>query len=145
MNRRLAPMACLAASAILASCVTTKTTSYIPSPKNPTYTPAEGERALRGYVNLQCAPRKAAQRPDTGSGAFLVEIDTAGHATRAEVRRSTNDESLDGIFGTVAAQLTFAGDSTYVSAVKARQTAADIKFHCFADSASVSLKIGAHK
>lgn len=142
MIRRIAPLACVGITAVFAACVTTKTTSYVPSPQNPTYTPAEGERALRQYVNIQCAPRKAAQRPDTGSGAFSVDIDSSGHATRAEVRRSTNDESLDGIFGTVAAQLTFAGDSALAPLVKGRRAGVDITFHCFADSASVALKVG---
>ncbi len=142
MIRRIAPVACVGIAALFAACVTTKTTSYVPSPQNPTYTPAEGERALRQYVNIQCAPRKAAQRPDTGSGAFLVDIDSSGHATRAEVRRSTNDESLDGIFGTVSAQLSFAGDSSLAAVVKARRAAVGIDFRCYADSASVSLKVG---
>lgn len=143
--RRTASRLTVVSLLLLLACVTTRTVSYLPSPKNPNYTPRQAETALRDFVRLQCAPRKAAQRPDTGSGAYLVEIDTSGLASRAELRRSTNDEMLDGLFGTVAAQLTFANDSAHRALVQARRTTLGVTFHCMGDSAAVSLAFGAPK
>ncbi|MEO7964008.1 MAG: hypothetical protein ABIT38_08880 [Gemmatimonadaceae bacterium] len=129
--------------AIVVACVSTSTRSYLPSPRNPSYAPKDAEQALRQYVQLQCAPRAAAKRADTGSAAFMVEIDSAGHASRAELRRSSSDEELDGLFGTVVAQLNFAADSAYARLIKAGRTPVSIDFHCTGDSAAVKLAIGA--
>jgi TonB family protein len=46
-----------------------------------------------------------AQRPDTGSVAFRIAVDSVGHVTSAELLGSSGDETLDGVFGAMAAQL----------------------------------------
>ena len=131
--------AALVTIAVGAACVTTTTRFFLPSPANPTYSTRQAEDALRQYVQLQCAPRAEAQRPDSGSAAFLVEVDTGGRATRAELRRSSDDDILDGIFGTVAAQLLFPRDSAARRATKEPVT---VDFRCAGDSAAVHVAAG---
>lgn len=131
--------AALVALVLGAACVTTTTRYFLPSPANPTYTTRQAETALAQYVGLQCAQRGEAQRPDSGSAAFLVEVDSAGVAQRAELKRSSKDEVLDGIFGTVAAQLTFPRDP---SARGATRQAVAVDFRCAGDSATVLVVTG---
>jgi len=115
------------------ACVTTTTRSWLPSPANPTYTAQSAQPVLAEYVRLQCPALRKAQHPDTGSARFVVDVDTAGKATRAEVVRATPDELLDGVFGTVAAQLRFA------PAPKARREPVDIAYRCEGEQAHVTV------
>ncbi|MCC6930870.1 MAG: hypothetical protein IT359_17905 [Gemmatimonadaceae bacterium] len=115
------------------ACVTTTTREWLPSPANPTYTAASSQPVLAEYVRLQCAALRKAQHPDTGSARFVVDVDTAGRATRAQVVRATPDELLDGVFGTVAAQLRFP------AAPRARREPVDIAYRCDGDQAHVTV------
>lgn len=123
----------LALLALVAACVTTTTRAWLPSPANPTYTNATAEPVLAEYVRLQCEALRKAQHPDTGSARFVVDVDTAGTATRAELVRGTPDALLDGVFGTVAAQLKFA------AARRARREPVDIAYRCDGERAHVTL------
>ena len=114
--------------------VTVTTRTFLPSPRNPIYTPANAEPVLAEYLRLQCEPLRKAQRPDSGTARFAVDVDTAGSATRAELQRGTGDETLDGVFGTVSAQLTFARG-------KARREVVDMDFACRGDSAHVAVRV----
>lgn len=132
-----APFTAVALLATLAAgCVTSTTRSFLPSPQNPIYTPAKAEPVLAEYVRLQCGPLRQAQRPDSGTARFVVDVDTSGFATRAELVRRTGDDTLDGVFGTVSAQLTFA------RAPKARREDVDIAFACDGDNARVTVRAG---
>lgn len=121
---------------LAAGCVTSTTRSFLPSPQNPIYTPAKAEPVLAEYVRLQCGSLRQAQRPDSGTARFVVDVDTSGFATRAELVRGTGDETLDGVFGTVSAQLTFARAPT------ARRENVDIAFTCDGDTARVTVRAG---
>ncbi|MBK6305057.1 MAG: hypothetical protein IPF47_04745 [Gemmatimonadetes bacterium] len=116
-----------------AACVTTTTRAWLPSPANPTYTTTTAEPVLAEYVRLQCEALRKAQHPDTGSARFVVDVDTSGTATRAELVRGTPDPLLDGVFGTVAAQLTFA------AAPKAHREPVGIAYRCDGDRAHVTV------
>ncbi len=119
-----------------AACVTSRTRSFLPSPQNPIYTPATAEPVLAEYLRLQCGALRKAQRPDSGTARFVVDVDTSGFATRATLVRGTGDETLDGVFGTVSAQLTFA------KAPRARHEGVDIGYRCEGDDARVAVKAG---
>lgn len=119
--------------AIAGACVTTTTRSWLPSPANPTYTAASAEPVLAEYVRLQCDALRKAQRPDTGSARFVVDVDTTGAARRSEIVRATPDELLDGVFGTVAAQLRF------TPAPKARREPVEIVYRCEGEQAHVTV------
>ncbi|MBK9977624.1 MAG: hypothetical protein IPP20_06755 [Gemmatimonadetes bacterium] len=116
-----------------AACVTTTTRAWLPSPANPTYTTTTAEPVLAEYVRLQCEVLRKAQHPDTGSARFVVDVDTSGTATRAELVRGTPDPLLDGVFGTVAAQLKFA------AAPKAHREPVGIAYRCDGDRAHVTV------
>ncbi|MEO6446875.1 MAG: hypothetical protein ABIZ91_08005 [Gemmatimonadaceae bacterium] len=115
----------------------TTTRSFVPSPENPVYTLAQAEVVLAEYVRLQCAPRREAQQPDSGSATFAVEFDTLGVATAADLQQSTRDEMLDGIFGTVAAQL------TVPPAPQRHRDRVEMRFRCDGDSATVRVTAAA--
>ena len=117
----------------VAACVTTTSRAWLPSPANPTYTAKTAQPVLAEYVRLQCAALRKAQHPDTGSARFLVDVDTAGAAQRAEIVRSSPDELLDGVFGTVAAQLTFA------AAPRKRRETVEIAYRCAGEEAQVTV------
>lgn len=131
-----AALAALLTAALLSSvaCVTTRTRSFLPSPQNPIYTPTRAEPVLAEYLRLQCGALRQAQRPDSGTARFLVDVDTSGFATRATLVRGTGDDTLDGVFGTVSAQLTFA------KAPKARQEDVDIDYRCEGEDARVTVR-----
>lgn len=127
-----------AAAVVLAACVTTSTTYFVRSPQNPTYTLAQAEPVLAQYVRVQCPARAGAQLPDSGNARFVVEVDSSGKATRAQLRASSGDGVLDGVLGTIAAQLVFPPDGD-PSASRERQLAVD--FRCDADSALVVVAV----
>ncbi|MEP7381040.1 MAG: hypothetical protein ABI910_05100 [Gemmatimonadota bacterium] len=122
--------------ALGAGCVTVTTRAFLPSPHNPLYTPARAEPVLTDYLRLQCEPLRKSQRPDSGTARFIIDVDTAGFATRAEMQRGTGDDTLDGVFGTVAAQLTFE------RAAKARREHVDLLYACTGDDAHVTVRTG---
>lgn len=125
----------MVATATAAGCVTTTTRAFLPSPQNPIYTVAKAEPVLTEYLRLQCEPLRKAQRPDSGTARFVIDVDSSGFATRAELQRSTSDETLDGVFGTIAAQLTF--DRTG----KARRERLDLRYRCDGSDARVTLVV----
>jgi hypothetical protein len=139
-RRRHAPGA---AALLLAACVTTVTRSFVPSPRNPRYTTATAAPVLAEYVRLQCPGFRQAQRPDSGTARLAVDADSAGVATRSELVRGTGDEMLDGVFGTVAAQLTFPRDTGEAAPrIPARggRIPVDIAWRCVGDRAVVRLR-----
>lgn len=130
------PFSRLGALALGVACVSTTTRYFLPSPQNPVYTLPQGESVLAEYVRLQCAPLRAAQKPDSGSARFALKVDSSGHTTKAELQQSTNDDMLDGIFGTVAAQLALPPASA------PRRESLEVRFRCLGDSATVTFAPG---
>ncbi len=99
------------------------------------YKLGQAEVVLTDYVRLACPGLREAAKPDSGQTRFLVSVDSMGFVSRAEMLRGTGDDLLDGIFGTVAAQLTFSVDSKH-SRIWRERVAWD--FRCIGDSATVS-------
>jgi len=122
-------------SLVLTGCVSSTTRYFVPSRQNPTYQLGQAEVVLTEYVRLACPGLRSASKPDSGQTKFLVTVDSMGFVSRAEMQQGTGDELLDGIFGTVAAQLTFSVDSQH-SRVWRERVAWD--FRCIGDSATVS-------
>ena len=89
----------------LAACVSTVTRYYLPDPGNPRFDVDRATQALDQYLRVQCPERLAAKKPERGDVRLTIQTDTSGAVTRAELRSSTGDDMLDGMFGTVAAQL----------------------------------------
>jgi TonB family protein len=87
------------------ACVHTVTRYYVPDARNPRFDTAEATRVLDEYLRVQCPERRAAKKPESGDVRLTITTDTSGAVTQAELVSSSGDEMLDGLFGTVAAQL----------------------------------------
>jgi len=90
---------------MLVACVHTVTRYYLPDARNPRFGTDDATRVLDQYVRVQCPERRAAKKPESGDARLTITTDTSGAVTRAELVSSSGDEMLDGLFGTVAAQL----------------------------------------
>jgi hypothetical protein len=117
-----------------AACVTTTTRWFLRSEGNPLYTPTQAEPVVADYLRLQCPAMQARQLPDTGSARLVIDVDSGGVATRAQLVGSAGDELLDGILGTVGAQLRFPVDSTRRST---RVERLRVTWRCAGDSTAV--------
>ena len=105
MTRQHLTMLGVAMLLVAAACVHTVTRYYLPDPKNPRFELDAATQTLDQYLRVQCPERLAANKPESGDVRVTVLTDTTGAVTRAELVSSSGDELLDGLFGTVAAQL----------------------------------------
>src|SRR5678809_477278 len=105
MGRRLMHFAIAASLGGVAACVSTVTRYYLPDAKNPRFDLDGATQTLGHYLRVQCPERLAAKKSEIGDVRVTVLTDTSGAVTRAELVSSSGDELLDGLFGTVAAQL----------------------------------------
>ena len=87
------------------ACVHTVTRYYLPDAHNPRFDTDGATKVLDQYLSVQCPERLAAKKPERGDVRLTISIDTSGSVTRAELVSSSGDELIDGLFGTVAAQL----------------------------------------
>jgi TonB family protein len=90
---------------LVAACVSTVTSYYLPDARNPRFDTDGATQMLDQYLSVQCPERVAAKKPERGEARLTIQTDTTGAVTRAELVKSSGDELLDGLFGTVAAQL----------------------------------------
>ena len=90
---------------LAAACVHTVTTYYLPDEHNPRFDVEGATRVLDQYLRVQCPERKAANKAERGDVRLTITTDTSGAVTRAELLSSSGDGMLDGLFGTVTAQL----------------------------------------
>ena len=90
---------------VLFACVHTVTTYYLPDEHNPRFDTDAATRVLDQYLGVQCPERKAANKAERGDVRLTITMDTSGAVTRAELVSSSGDAMLDGLFGTVTAQL----------------------------------------
>ncbi len=122
---------------LLGACVTTTTRIFLPSTQNPIYRPKQAEPVLAEYLRLQCPAFRTAKKPDSGEVRFAVDVDSAGFARRAELKVGSGDQLVDEVFGTIAAQLSFPGDSI---TRRGRTQPVVMQFACRGDSASVVVR-----
>ena len=90
---------------LAAACVHTVTTYYLPDANNPRFDTDGATRVLDQYLSVQCPERKAAKKAERGDVRLTITIDTSGAVTRSELESSSGDTMLDGLIGTVTAQL----------------------------------------
>jgi len=125
---------------LFAACVSSTTRYFLPSPQNPTYSLEGATPVLREYVRLQCPALRQKERADSGAIGALVEMDSTGKATRARLEGTTGDETLDGVIGTVVAQLVIAREASAMSAAATSSSERlRVDYRCSADSAIVRL------
>lgn len=115
---------------LLAACTQRVTRYYVPSAGNPRFAPAQAEDEIAAFLAVRCAQEgDSALAKRTGSAEFAIDVGGDGLVTRAEITHGVGDETLDGLFGAVAAQLLLAPPAR----VSEQRRTADIRFAC-ADS-----------
>ena len=119
--------------------MSTITRYYLPDPGNPRFDTERATQALDQYLSVQCPERLAAKKPESGEVRLTIQTDTSGAVTRAELLSSTGDEMLDGMFGTVAAQLKV--DSLRATAAGPATRRMRMGFSCAANSAVSTLEV----
>jgi TonB family protein len=87
------------------ACVHTVTRYYIPDANNPRFDLDGATQVLDQYMSVQCPQRLAEKKAESGEVRLTILADTSGAVTRAELTTSSGDAMVDGLFGTVAAQL----------------------------------------
>jgi TonB family protein len=102
---RLRRVAAALGMTTMMGCVHTVTRYYVPDTHNPRFDTDGATQVLDQYLGVQCPQRLAAKRSESGDVRLTITTDTSGAVTRAELTSSSGDEMLDGLFGTVAAQL----------------------------------------
>ena len=89
---------------LIAACVSTTVREFYPSPENPRYTPDRGSAAVREYLRLRCGDLKPPAR-DSATLLARIRVDSTGKAVAAELSGTSGDPLMDGVIGTVVAQL----------------------------------------
>ena len=124
---------------VFGACVSTVTHYYLPNANNPRFDTAGATQMLSQYVRVQCPERRAAQKPERGDVRITILTDTSGAVTRAELMSSTGDEVLDGVFGTVAAQLKV--DSLRAVGAPTATRRLRVAYTCEADAPGATLEV----
>ena len=117
------------------ACVHTITRYYLPDERNGRFDTDRATQMLDSYLKVQCPQRLADKKTQSGDARLTLLTDTTGAVTRAELVKSSGDEMLDGLFGTVAAQLK--ADSLRATSKSSVTRTLHIGFSC-SDSAAVS-------
>jgi hypothetical protein len=105
---------------LLLACVKSTVREFYPSPENPRYTPERGSVAVREYLRLRCAELAKPPARDSGTIIAHVRVDSAGRATVAQLAGTSGDAVMDGVIGTVAAQLDLSATQPRRPAYQAR-------------------------
>ena len=137
--RRALCVAAVAALAATLGCVSTVTRYYLPDARNPRFDAEGATQVLDQYLRVQCPERLAAKKSESGDVRVTIETDTSGAVTRAELLSSTGDEMLDGMFGTVAAQLKV--DSLRATTTPIARRRVRMGYSCSASAAVATLEV----
>ena len=128
-----------AVTGLLAACVSTVTRYYLPNPRNPRFDTAGAMQMLDQYLRVQCPGRLVANKTERGDVRITILTDTSGAVTRAELTSSTGDDVLDGVFGTVAAQLKV--DSLRATGQPTATRRLRLGFSCTPDASGSTLEV----
>ena len=121
------------------ACVQTVTRYYLPDANNPRFDTDRATQMLDQYLRVQCPDRIAAKKSESGEILITILTDTSGSVTRAELVRGSGDEMLDGLFGTVAAQLKVDSLRATTTPVAARKL--QMGFSCSPTAAVATLAV----
>ena len=121
------------------ACVSTVTRYYLPDATNPRFDTDRATQVMDQYLRVQCPERLAANKSASGEARLTIITDTTGAVTRAELVRSTGDEIIDGMFGTVSAQLKI--DSLRATTKPSATRNLRLGFSCASDAAVATLQV----
>ena len=129
----------LAVLLVTVACVRTVTRYYLPDAHNPRFDTDGATQALDQYLRVQCPDRIAAKKSESGEVRITILTDTSGSVTRAELVQGSGDELLDGLFGTVAAQLKV--DSLRATGTATATRRVRLGFSCAPNAAVSTLEV----
>ena len=129
----------LGTTVLLLACVSTVTRYYLPDAKNPRFDTEQAVRMLDQYVRVQCPERLAAKKPESGDARLTILTDTSGAVTQAELVSTSGDEMLNGVFGTIAAQLKV--DSLRATTKPIAMRTVRIGFSCAPNAAAATMQV----
>jgi len=112
---------------------------YLPDAHNPRFDTDGATQALDQYLRVQCPDRIAAKKSESGEVRLTILTDTSGSVTRAELVQGSGDELLDGLFGTVAAQLKV--DSLRATTTPTATRKLQMGFSCSSTAAVATLQV----
>ena len=139
IGRRLTRFVAATSLVVASACVSTVTRYYLPDVKNPRFELDDAAQTLDQFLRVQCPERLAAKKSESGDISVTVLTDTTGAVTRAELVSSTGDELLDGLFGTVAAQLKV--DSLKASSTATASRRLRMGYSCAPNAAAATLEV----
>jgi TonB family protein len=139
IGRRLTMFVTATALVVASACVSTVTRYYLPDVKNPRFELDAAAQTLDQFLRVQCPERLAAKKSESGDVRVTVLTDTTGAVTRAELVSSTGDELLDGLFGTVAAQLKV--DSLKATSKATASRRLRLGYSCAPNAAAATLEV----
>ena len=94
----------LAAVVLLAACVQSTSSWYVPTEGEPRLDTNELRDRADFFLRTEC-PRLISAEKAGGEAMIKLTMNRSGEVMRSEVTRSSGDEAIDGIFGPLAAQL----------------------------------------
>ena len=94
----------LGAALLCAACVHSTATYYVPTEDRPRLDTNQLRDQADLFLRTECPRLIEAGKPG-GEASIKLAVSRSGEVTRAEVTRSSGDETIDGIFGPLAAQL----------------------------------------
>jgi len=121
------------------ACVHTVTRYYLPDAHNPRFDLDGATQTLDQYLQVQCPQRLADKKSDTGELRLTITTDSTGAVTRAELASSSGDAMLDGLFGTVAAQLKV--DSLRATTRPTAERNVRMGFSCAPNAAAATVEV----
>lgn len=121
------------------ACVHTVTRYYLPDAHNPRFDLDGATQTLDQYLQVQCPQRLADKKSDTGELRLTITTDSTGAVTRAELASSSGDAMLDGLFGTVAAQLKV--DSLRATTKPTAERNVRMGFSCAPNAAAATVEV----
>jgi TonB family protein len=124
---------------LLVACVSTVTRYYLPDAHNPRFDTDRASQMIDQYLRVQCPERLAAKKSESGEARLTILTDTSGAVTRAELVSSSGDDVLDGLFGTVAAQLK--ADSLRATTKSIATRKLRVAFSCAPDAGAATLEV----
>ena len=93
---------------LLAACVTTSQSSFLPDPNAPRITPDDWRDRASALLANECPRLMGDGAAALGEAGFSLVVGPSGIVREAVLTRSSGDPTVDAMFGALAAQLQFA-------------------------------------
>ena len=132
--------AALAATLIATGCVIRPPRYYEPASGVPRLTPAELRERVQTLLQVECPRLQGAGRPPSSVTELTLEVDQAGDVRRAAIARSSGDQRVDDIVGSLTAQLRI-DDGNGTPPDRGVKSRIDVGYICATSSALATVEL----